>query len=252
MARPRRQRRDRCVRSVRNDRGGLAANLEGPAPARRACIDQCDASVCQHHPDRSGRGRERMRRAAQCDCRVHRPASLVDPRQRPVLRVRDPHVVAFEHDRGRIVADVHGLDDAAHSPVELGRRARACQRDPNRARPRSDGYRARTDWNPCHAAGTGVDARDHAVDAVRDPPRVSPCGQAERAVTDFERADDLAGARVDLGHGRIAAVDDPDVSVGEGEPFGSSLGWQRRKPRVRARTFLCLAASALTTLPPRF
>ena len=33
----------------------------------------------------------------------------------------------------------------------------------------------------------------------------------------LERADDLAGARVDLGDGRVAAVGDPDVPVREGE-----------------------------------
>ncbi len=161
-------------------------------------------------------GRQAVELVPDSDPLGHLARPQVEPDERAVELVAHPDTVAIRGQSGGPVADRrHRGDrvrlgiDARHGPVEAVRHpdAAARERDPGRAVP---------DRDRLEVAGRRIDARDVVRGGVGCPDR--SVADRELGRRDVDRLQRPIGGHIDLRHGVVACVGDPDRAVRMDDP----------------------------------
>ena len=189
---------------------------------------------------------------ADVDRPRHRVRRRIDPRERPVVAVDDPHRALADRDRARAVADV---DRAAATVPDRGSIRVTVPgllaRHPDRARAGGDRRRVRADGDRARRrAAIEIDPRRRS----RRPPRRPTARRRRRprargALPTSIALHDLVGARVDLRDAASVAVGDPERSGTERERR-RALRRRRSSPPGRARG-RCARRCRRARWPPR-
>ena len=205
------------MRSPRqNDRRRLTSDheaLESRAELASTRATRPFASDVQTVPAAAASPRGEPPSATTC---VHCAARRIDPRQRPVLRVRDPDVIAPSASeqvacrRSPSRRRAHQLGSSSATAPEPR------ERHPNGVWPGGDGVRLQTYRNGSDATGTGVHAGE-VPSTLFETQRTCPAPRGRAGRFRLGACVRPACARVDPRDAGVTAVGDPDVPVREGE-----------------------------------